>query len=206
MHAVPDGDRGGAGADRWVHLESCPEPRIIVGAEPLGAAASPRRWRCPCAAPEVDLFRRRDMQDMDRRVFRPRRCGPAAASSRAPLLVAPDRMRGRIARDAEGLALLRADTRPPNGRRRDAASGRGSRQPLHRRRRAARRRRAHEDLDARRARQPFQLRNILHILMRAAHPEGEVAMHPVLRAARPCHQVRRRRSSADWCWAFRRRR
>ena len=48
---------------------------------------------------------------------------------------------------------------------------------------------AHEDLYARGARQALQFGNVLGVLMRAADPEGEVAMHAPGRRARPCRRV-----------------
>ncbi len=96
--------------------------------------------------------------------------------------VAPDGMRGRIARHAQGLALIQArlvfamEGRPAADRLQDRqhalivsdqeAPGRG----------------AHEHLDPRHARQPLEFGDVGDIVMRPADPKCEVAMHAAFRA------------------------
>ena len=104
-------------------------------------------------------------------------------------LVAPDRMRRRVAGDAQRLALveprlvLAVEGGAAAGLLQDRQHARvvGDQQ--------AAGRGAHEHLDARRAGQPLELGNVGDIVVRAADPEGEVAMHAALGAARACRRA-----------------
>ena len=95
---------------------------------------------------------------------------------------APDRVRARIAFDAQTLPL--AQHRLVLGMERGAAARAaqdvGDAFVVLDEERAGGR--AHEHLDADGAGQALQLRHVLGILMRAADPEGEVAMHAVMAA------------------------
>ena len=78
-------------------------------------------------------------------------------------------------------SIRRASSSLWKAARRRSPSGSPAR--LRRRRPAAAGRGAHEHLDPRRARQAFELGNVGDIVVRAADPEGEVAMHaPFARA------------------------
>ena len=105
--------------------------------------------------------------------------------------VAPDRVRGRIAGNAQLLAGLepflvlgmKGGAPPRLGKDRGNALVVGDEQ------RACRR--AHKDLDAGSARQAFEFRNVRHIVVRCADPEGEIAMHPMRRALHLIGETRR---------------
>ena len=125
---------------------------------------------------------RRDMQHMHLRARLARKANEPLGRAQSRDLVAPDRMRGGIAGDAQGLALVQA--RLVLAVERGAAAG-----LLEDRQHAlvvgdqeAAGRGAHEHLDPRRARQPLEFGNVGDIVVRAADPEGEVAMHAALRA------------------------
>ena len=91
-------------------------------------------------------------------------------------------MRGRVIGNAQVLAFIEAkfvlavERRAAPGLAQDA----GNAGIIGDEKRA--RRRAHEHFYARRARQPFELGNIAGVVMGAADPKGEIAMHAACRA------------------------
>ena len=139
------------------------------------------------------------------------RCSRAMAISRwvqvrAVSRVAPDRMRGGVARNAlahaldEPIFVLAVEGGAAAGLAQDVRHARvvGDQQ------RAGGR--AHEDFYARRARQALEFRNIFGVFMRAADPEGEIAMHSPGSPRNLVGESLRRGGQRDWCWAFRTRR
>ena len=190
-------------AHRRVHLQLRSEPRVVVGAERqvmrrrlaggdvLGAcssAISSRVEMCStCTFARASRARR-----ISRSVQR-----IAAISSRQI------GMRGRIAGDAQALALDEA-------RLVLAVEGGAAARRLQDRQHALivgdqqrAGRGAHEHLDPGRAGQALQLGDVGDVVVRAADPEGEIAMHPPVRARELVFERVGRRSSSDWCWAFR---
>ena len=131
---------------------------------------------------EVHLLRGRDVQHVHALAGLAREPHQPLRALQRRDLVAPDRVRARIALDAEMLALVEPVF--VLGMERGAAAdhledvahaivvldqqraGRG----------------AHEHLDAGAAGQPFELGQVLGVVARAADEEGEIAMHPVMRA------------------------
>ena len=101
-------------------------------------------------------------------------------------LVAPHRMRARIALDAQILAIVEAIL--VLGMKRGAALDHLENPPqafvvLDQQRAGGG---ADEHLDAGAARRAFQFRQILHIVAGAADEEREIAMHAVMAAPSPC--------------------
>ena len=191
-------------AHRRVHLQFRAEARDSPRRTASGDAASPRSLRRP--------WRRRGTPS-------PRASRRAAhAPARAP--------RGRGGSAARCSAAPRSRRATPDARtgrpRRAGACARSSRASSSLWKAARRRialqdreharvvgdeqlagRRAHEHLDPRRARKALELGNVGDIVVRAADPEGEVAMHAAFGARDLVGERRRRSSSAGRCWAFR---
>ena len=133
----------------------------------------------------LDLFLGRDMQHMnplsslageiDQPLRRQQRGG----------LVAPHRMRARIALDAQSLAIVETVLVLGVKRRTAADHLEDFSQTvviLDQQRTGGR---SDEHLDAGAAGRAFQFRQILHILAGAADEESEVAMHPMMRPPSP---------------------
>ncbi len=122
------------------------------------------------------------MQHVNERALLARDLEKPLRRAQRRLRVAPDVMRGGIARDAQigaffqPLFVLGVKGRAAARMRENFGYPRivGHKQ------RAGRR--AHEDLDPRRARQTLELGNVARILMGAADIKGEVAMHAILGA------------------------
>ena len=127
---------------------------------------------------ERDFFRRGDMQHMHERALLPRDAQQALRRAQRGLFVAPDRMRGGVARDAKRLAFVEPllVLAVEGGAAARVRENFGDARVICDEQRA--RRGAHEHLDPRRARQALEFAEISGVLMRAADPEGEVAMHP----------------------------
>ena len=121
-------------------------------------------------------------------------------------LIAPNGMRRGIAFDAQALAFIETKFvfRMKGGAPPRLGENGGNAGIVFDEQRAGRR--AHEDFDARRARQTFEFGNVLRILMRAADPEGEIAEHAIFRPRDLVFEFGGARSSAAACSAFRRRR
>ena len=137
----------------------------------------------PRAFQDVDLFARRNVQHMHARAHLARQADQPRRAQHRRFDVAPDRVRGGVARNPQRFAafkprLVLAMHRhaPARGLQHRADAGIVAHQQ-----RAGRR--AHEDFYARRARQALKLGNVAHIVMGAADPEGEIAMHAFGRAA-----------------------
>ena len=133
------------------------------------------------ARQKLHLLARRDMQHMHLRARLAREANEALGRAQSRDLVAPDGMRRGIAGDAQGLALVQA--RLVLAVEGGAAAGllEDRQHPLVVGDQQAPGRGAHEHLDPRRARQPFEFGDVGDIVVRAADPEGEVAMHAALR-------------------------
>ena len=126
---------------------------------------------------KVDLLARRHMQHMDQRALFTSDLHEALRAAQRCLHIAPDRVRMGIALHPDRLALIQPIfvLRMEGGAAaRLRQNRRHPRIILHQQRAG---RRAHEDLDARRPRQALQLRHVLGVLVGAAHPEGEIAVH-----------------------------
>ena len=121
------------------------------------------------------------MQDMHLRARLARKANEPLGRAQSRDLVAPDRMRGGIAGDAQGLALIQARLVLAVERRAAAGLLEDRQHPLIVGDQEAPGRGAHEHLDPRRAGQPLEFGNVGDIVVRAADPEGEVAMHAALR-------------------------
>ena len=122
------------------------------------------------------------MQDMDDRALLARNAHEALRALQRRRHVAPDVMRIRVARHAQRLAFVEAIFvlgRKGRAAARGAENARNARIVLHQQRAS---RRTHEHLDACRARQALEVRNVGNVFVCAADPECEVAMHPVVRA------------------------
>ena len=144
-------------ADRRVHLQPRAEPRIVVGVEGQVLRRHLDGGDVLVGAEEVHLLGGRDVQHVDARAGLAGDAHQPLGGAQRRGLVAPDRMRGRIALGAAAAALdqarlvLGVERDAPPGPRQDRAqalvvgdqqvAGRG----------------AHEDLDPGSARQPLQL-------------------------------------------------
>ena len=98
------------------------------------------------------------------------------------LLVAPDRVRGGIARNAQILAFIEPCLILAMERRAAARLAQDRRDAFVFRDQQRAGRRSHENLDSGGARQALQLRNEFDVVRRAADPEREIAMHAMRRA------------------------
>ena len=133
------------------------------------------------ARQKLHFFARRDMQHMHLRARLARKADEPFGRAQSRDLVAPDRMRGRIARDPHGLALIQARLVFAMEGRAAPRLSQDRKNALVIRDQQAPGRGAHEHLDPRRALEPFEFGDVGDIVMRAADPEGEVAMHAALR-------------------------
>ena len=133
------------------------------------------------ARQKVHLLAGRDVQNMHLRPRLARQPNEALGRAQGGDLVAPDRMRRRVAGDAQGFALVEARLvlAVEGGAAADLLEDREH--PLVVRDQQAPGRGAHEHLDSRRAGQALELGEIGDVFMRAADPEGEVAMHAAFR-------------------------
>ena len=134
------------------------------------------------AGQERHLLARGDMQDMHLRARLAGKANEPLGRAQSRDLVAPDRMRGRIARDPQGLALIQARLVLAVERRAAAGLLENRQHALIVSDQETPGRGAHEHLDPRRAGQPFKFGDSGDIVVRAADPEGEVAMHATFRA------------------------
>ena len=143
-----------------------------------GDAASPRRSRHPCALRGTAISSAVEMCStwMRARASRAMPHQPLGAAQCRDL-VAPDRMRRRVAGDAFAKPFAQAEfvLGMEGGAAARVPQDRGDAFIVLDQQVAGRR--AHEHLDAGRARQPFELADVAGVLARAADPEGEVAMH-----------------------------
>ena len=180
LDAPPDAPAVAVVADRRVHLG--------IGAKPLVAIGRDQRQMVRqhldggdilVVLQEDHLLAGRDMQDMDARAGLARDPHQPLRAGQRHLWRAPDRVARRIALDPQRHALAQhhlvfgMEGGAPARALQDLGdapvvldqqvAGGG----------------AHEHLDAGRARQALQFRYVMGILMRAADPEGEVAMHAV---------------------------
>ena len=182
MKAGPDPVAMAGIAHRWIHLQLGADGGIEAGIEREVVRRDFDARHILVVAQEVDLLARRDMQHMDDGTLGTGNAHEALGALERSDLVAPDRVGAWVALHADVLALLEAifvlgmEGRATAGLGKDRrharvvldeqGAGRGS----------------HEDLDAGSSRQPLQLGNVLGILVGAADPEGEIAMHPVMAA------------------------
>ncbi len=133
-------------------------------------------------AQKFDLFLGRDVQHVDALAGLVRELDQALRRHQRRGLVAPHRMRARIALDAQRLAVVEAvfvlgvERGAAADHLEDAAQ---AFVVLHQQRAG---RGADEHLDAGAARRTLQHRQVLHVLAGAADEEGEVAMHAVMGA------------------------
>ena len=107
-HAVPDVIAMARAAHRRIHLQPRAEPRIIVGTQSQMMRRDFDTRYVFVLCEKIDLLRRRDMQHMDLRAGRARDAHQTLRAQKRRVFVAPDRMRGRIALDADARALLQA--------------------------------------------------------------------------------------------------
>ena len=133
-------------------------------------------------AQKLDLLLGRDMQHVDALAGLARELDQALRRHQRRGLVAPHRMRARIALDAQRLAVVEAIF--VLGMKRGAAADHLEDPAqafvvLDQQRAGGG---ADEHLDAGAARRAFQFRQILHVLAGAADEEGEIAMHAVAAA------------------------
>jgi|GEM_PF-27836 len=168
--------------NRRIHLHHRAEPRIIIRAEGQMMRRHLDARDVLMRSQEIHLPGAGGMQHMNEGTLLARDAQEPLRRAQRHKLVAPDGMRGSIARNAQVLALIEAKLvlaveggAPPG-----LAEDRGNSRIIRNQQRAGRG--AHEDLDSGGSRQPFELWNIAPVLMGAADPEGEVAMHAALRA------------------------
>ena len=191
-------------AHRRIHLRARAEPLVAAGRfqrEMMRRRLD--RGDVLVVLEEVHLLRGRDVQHVHALAGLAREPHQALRALQRRDLVAPDRMRARIALDAQVLALVEAvfvlgmERRAAPDHLEDVAHA----LVVLDQERAGRR--AHEHLDAGAARQPLELRQVLRVLARAADEEGEVAMHPVMRALDLVGHRLGAGGGAGWCSASR---
>ena len=145
---------------------------------------------------ERHLLRGRDVQHVHALAGLTRQPDETLGALQRRDLVAPDRVRARIAFDAQSLALvepvfvLGVERGAPPDRLEDVAH---ALVVLDQQRTGGR---AHEHLYAGTAGKQFEFRQVLGVLARAAHEEREIAMHAMMRAldlVGECLRVRRGR-------------
>ncbi len=204
LDAAPDAGAVRAVAHRRVHLRQRAEALVAVRRlEREMMRGRLDRGDVLVLGEELHLLRGRDVQHVHALAGLAREPHQALRASQCRRFVAPDRMRARIALDAQVLALVEAvfvlgmERGAPADRLEDVAhavvvldqqrAGGG----------------AHEHLHAGTSGQALELGQLLGVLARAAHEEGEIAVHAVMGARRPCRQAPRRWWSTDWCSASR---
>src|SRR5262245_61478097 len=177
-------------ADRRIHLGARTEPLVAVRRrERQMVRSSLDRSDILVVTQELHLLCGRNVQNMDALAGLAREANETLRAGQRSHVVAPDRMRARIARHAQVLALIEPVL--VFGVKRGAAPN-DLEDVAHTlvvldQQRA--RGRAHEYLHASAARQPFELRQRLRILAGASHEEGKIAVHPMMPAS---HLVRER--------------
>ena len=169
-------------ADRRVHLHFRAQARVVLGAQRQMMRRRLAARDILGAGQERHLLARRDVQDVHLRARLARQANEPLGRTQSRDLVAPDGMRRGIAGDAQGLALIQARLVLAVERRAAAGLLEDRQHPLVVGDQKAAGRGAHEHLDPRRAGQPLEFGNVGDIVVRAADPEGEVAMHAALRA------------------------
>ena len=92
--------------DRRVHLYFRAQTRIVLGAQRQMMRRRLAARDILGAGQKVHLLARRDMQDMHLRARLARQANEPLGRTQSRNFVAPDGMRGRIAGDAQGLALI----------------------------------------------------------------------------------------------------
>ena len=179
VDAAPDAVAMPHVAHRRVHLQQRAEPGIVVGRQRQVMRRRLAGRHILVGFEEGDLLGRRDVQHVDAGARPPRdRDQPLGRAQRRDL-VAPDRMRRRIALDAQAGALAQPELvlGVEGGAAARVPQDRGHAVIVLDQQVAGRR--AHEHLYAGSPRQPLELADIAGVVARAADPEGEVAMHAV---------------------------
>lgn len=172
-----------ARADRRVHLRIRAKPGIgILRRQRQVLGRDFARGDIAVLRDQFQFGRRGDVQHVDRPLRLARQPQDAPGRQHRALVVAPDRMAGGIAFDAEVLA--RVHPRLVLGVDGDtaAAASQNAGQRLILGHQQVAGRRAHEDLDARGTGNPLQFRQMGCILGRRTDVEGVIAVHPVVPA------------------------
>src|SRR5215510_3368848 len=131
---------------------------------------------------ELHFLRGRDVENVDTLAGLACEADEALRAGQRRHIVAPDRMRARIALHTQMLARIQSVLilGVERGTTPDDLEDVAHALVILDQQRA--RRRAHEHLHAGTARQPFELRQCLRILTGASHEERKIAVHPVVRA------------------------
>ena len=162
-----------------VHLQLCAQRVVEAGVQRQMVRGDLHARHILVVLQEVDLLAGRDMQHMDQRALLAGDFHQPLRAAQRRLHIAPDRMRVGIALHADRLALVQ----PIFVLSMEGGAAAGLRQDRRHPRiildQEGARGRAHEHLDARRAGQALQLGHMFGVLMGAADPEGEIAVHAV---------------------------
>ena len=176
-HALPDAFAVARLAYRRVHLDERAEACIVLGRQRQMVRSGLAAGDILVAGEKGDLLCRRDVEHMNAGAKPPGDADQPLGGGQRRRLVAPDRVRRRVA--GKALTEPGAQTVLVLGMEGSAAPRAGqdgghARIVLDQK---VAGRRSHEDLDARRPGQPLQLAELGRVVARAADPEREVAMH-----------------------------
>ena len=178
--AAPDARSMLGAAHGRVHLKPRAEASVIVGGKRQVMRRRLAGGDVLGAGQKVDFLHRRNMQHMHLRAHLARDADEALRAEQRRRLVAPDMVRGRVAGNSQGLALVEPRFVLGMERRATAGAAQNLAHACIVRHQQRARGRTHEHLDARRTRQPLQFGDVGDIVMGPADPERVIAGHPPL--------------------------